>query len=294
MHKTTLNLAAIVAAALLAACGGGSDDAITPADNGNRNAGNVTPSPNNGGNTGTRSGRILVPAPAQPTAAETAAFDARKAGSQQAEIIGGNVFRPITITVNNRPFIKSERRGSGYVSIHDYRSLPSGYASLSGVATDDSGSTTVNVRSYQGFRSGVAATYNGNEFLTIERYGAITPESAVPRAGRATYTGIAFDQGERGTFTYNVDFGARRGSGNVRNMARYGGGITLAEAPFHTYTRQDGSISTDISGYASGLLDDYQYLLSFYGNRAEEIAGFVAGEELEAIGLHGTRGAITE
>ncbi len=30
MHKTTLNLAALIAAALLSACGGGSDDAITP------------------------------------------------------------------------------------------------------------------------------------------------------------------------------------------------------------------------------------------------------------------------
>ena len=36
------------------------------------------------------------------------------------------------------------------------------------------------------------------------------------------------------------------------------------------------------------------YILGFFGNRAEEIAGQATSSKQEAIGFHGTRGAITE
>ena len=39
---------------------------------------------------------------------------------------------------------------------------------------------------------------------------------------------------------------------------------------------------------------EMDYILGFFGNRAEEIAGQATSSKQEAIGFHGTRGAITE
>lgn len=297
MHKTTLNLAALIAAALLSACGGGSDDAITPADNGNRNAGNVSPTSNNGGNADTRSGRILVPAPTQPTAAETAAFNKRKVGREEANIIT-SVFRLYSINANGHTLMRAISSGRIGVTQNDFSSLPSGFASISGTATED-GTTNVpvSIRSYQGFRSGVAMFYNttnNNTVLFASPYGVYTPTAAIPAAGKATYTGIAFDHSERGSLTYNVDFGAKRGSGRIDGLSRYGD-ITLERAAFDRTKAMDGSAYTYIQGDAStsrgGEMD---YILGFFGNRAEEIAGQATSSKQEAIGFHGTRGAITE
>ena len=297
MHKTTLNLAALIAAALLTACGGGSDDAITPADNGDRNASNVNPTPNNGGNAGTRSGKILVPAPTQPTAAETAAFNKRKVGREEANIIT-SVFRLYSISANGHTLMRAISSGRIGVTQNDFSSLPSGFASISGTATED-GTTNVpvSIRSYQGFRSGVAMFYNttnNNTVLFASPYGVYTPTAAIPAAGKATYSGTAFDHSERGSLTYNVDFGAKRGSGRIDGLSRYGD-ITLERAAFDRTKAMDGSAYTYIQGDAStsrgGEMD---YILGFFGNRAEEIAGQATSSKQEAIGFHGTRGAITE
>ena len=96
MHKTTLNLAAIIAAALLTACDGGSDDAI-------------------------------VPAPAQPTATETAAFDASKQFRTDMIILDGEDYPPLTINANGRTLVRAYgNKGSAFVE-GDLRSLPSGF-----------------------------------------------------------------------------------------------------------------------------------------------------------------------
>lgn len=297
MHKTTLNLAALIAAALLTACGGGSDDAITPADNGNRNAGNVTPTPNNGGNTGTRNGKILIPAPAQPTAAETAAFNTGKQFRTEAVVLVSDGFRPYTINANGRTLVRAYKNGDTGLLEGDFRSLPSGFSSITGTGTESGSSTTMpaSIRSYQGFRSGVTIVYNTNDVSVVYLpYGIHTPPVTIPTAGKATYTGTAFDRNERGGLTYNVDFGAKSGEGRIDGLSRYGN-ITLAKSNFGTRQMLDGNTATGIAGTASTTDGDrFAYSLGFYGDHAEEISGFAVNNSLEGIGLHGTRGAITE
>lgn len=295
MHKTTLNLAAIIAAALLTACGGGSDDAITPADNGNRNAGNVTPTPNNGGNADTRSGKILVPAPTQPTAAETAAFNTSKKFTEKVTILSNDPLRPYTISANGQSLIRLSGSNSNAIAERDFRSLPSGFASNSGTYTDSYGSQPVSIRSYQGFRTGVVTVYDSrNKLLSVIPYGAITLPVAIPTAGKATYTGTAFDQTGRGSLTYNVDFGAKSGEGHINGLSRYGN-ITLAKSNLGTEQMLNGNTVTGIKGTASAAYGDrFTYYLGFYGGHAEEISGYAVNNTPEGIGFHGTRGAITE
>lgn len=298
MYKTTLNLAALIAAALLTACGGGSDDAITPADNGNRNAGNVTPTPNNGGNAGTRSGKILVPAPAQPTAAETTSFNISKMRSEKVVFSEIEPTHSYTIkNANGQTLIFATGNRSNPVALKDFRSLPSGFSSSSGTYTEAgvAGSLPVSIRSYQGFRSGVVATYAyNNDPITAIPYGVTTPPAAIPNAGRATYTGPAFDRTGRGSLTYNVDFGARRGAGYIDGFSRYGR-ITLGESGFEEQQGHHGDTITGINGKGSAAnSDSFVYALNFYGDRAEEIAGIAVSDTLEKLGFHGTRGAITE
>ena len=54
-------------------------------------------------------------------------------------------------------------------------------------------------------------TTNNNTVLFASPYGVYTPTAAIPAAGKATYTGIAFDHSERGNFTpvtgSNLDYG---------------------------------------------------------------------------------------
>ena len=153
----------------------------------------------------------------------------------------------------------------------------------------------VTVRSYQGFRSGVVTAYHKVAAPHATAYGVHTPPVSLPNAGKATYTGIAFDATTSGNFVYNVDFGAKTGQGRIENM-RYGKGlITLDKAPFQQERRLDGSITTKLEGTGvNKAWGDFKYRLDFYGNQAEEIAGYALRSGVDAIGLHGTRGAITQ
>ena len=270
MQKTTLNLAALISAALLTACGGSSDGAAANA---------------------------LVPAPSEPNAAETAAFNASKQRREKINILNDGDWQPYSTSVNGRPLLHTSGDRSNAVMEYDFRSLPAGFAAYNGTYTDRDGSLPVKVRSYQGFRSGVVATYhNGNRFQDFMAYGVETPPAAIPAAGRATYNGTAFDSNERGSFTYHVDFAAKTGQGHIDGLNKYKyGDITLAAGKITQEKQLDGSSETLIKGKASAATgSSFDYSLTFYGNRAEEIAGYAINNEWEGITLHGTRGAITE
>ena len=269
MQKTTLNLAAIISAALLTACGGSSDGAAANA---------------------------LVPAPTVPNAAETAAFNASKQRREKTSVVGD--WQPYSLSANGHIIYRSTGSRSNAVVEYDFRSLPAGFAAYNGIYTDRDGSLPVKVRSYQGFRSGVAAAYfEDNRTGYIEEYGVSTPPAALPAAGRATYNGIAFDHSERGKFTYHVDFAAKTGQGHIDGLNKYKyGTIALAAGKITQEKQLDGSSETLIKGKASAATgSNLDYALTFFGNRAEEIAGYaVNGDTVEGIALHGTRGAITE
>lgn len=272
MQKTALNLAALISAALLTACGGSSDGAAANA---------------------------LVPAPTEPNAAETAAFHASKQHREKLNIVGDGDWQPSSISVNGRPLWRDSGDRSNAVTENDFSSLPAGFAAYNGTHTDRDGSLPVKVRSYQGFRSGVVAAYfNGNnKFAGIDAYGVGTPPAALPAAGRATYHGTAFDHSDRGSFTYHVDFAAKTGQGHIDGLNKYKyGDITLAAGKITQETQLDGSNEALIRGKASAATgSSFDYALTFYGNRAEEIAGYAINDDtFEGIAMHGTRGAITE
>lgn len=270
MQKTTLNLAAIISAALLTACGGSSDGAAANA---------------------------LVPAPTEPNAAETAAFHASKQHRQNSNVIGNGDWRPFSLSANGHIIYRSTGSRSNPVAEYDFRSLPAGFAAYNGTYTDRDVSLPVKVRSYQGFRSGVVATYyNGNQFSNLTPYGVGTPPAAIPAAGRATYHGTAFDHSDRGSFTYHVDFAAKTGQGHIDDLNKYKyGTIALAAGKITQEKQLDGSSETLIKGKASAATgSSFDYALTFFGNRAEEIAGYAANDKQEGFALHGTRGAITE
>ena len=270
MQKTTLNLAAIISAALLTACGGSSDGAAANA---------------------------LVPAPSEPNAAETAAFNASKQHRERFDVVGNDDWQPYSISVNGRPLLHTSGDRSNAFEEYDFRSLPAGFAAYNGTYINRDRSLTVKVRSYQGFRSGVVATYqNGNQFSELTPYGVNTPAAAIPAAGRATYHGTAFDGNERGSLTYHVDFAAKTGQGHIDGLNKYKyGDITLAEGKFSQDKLLNGDTQTWIGSKASAATgSSFDYALAFYGNRAEEIAGYAINDEQEGFAMHGTRGAITE
>ena len=270
MQKTTLNLAAIISAALLTACGGSSDGAAANA---------------------------LVPAPTEPNAAEVEAFHASKQRRERFDVVGNGDWQPSSTSVNGRALWHTSGDRSNAVTEYDLRSLPAGFAAYNGTYTNRDGSRPVKVRSYQGFRSGVVAAYhNGNVFTEITPYGVVTPLAAIPAAGKATYHGTAFDSNERGSLTYHVDFAAKTGQGHIDGLNKYKyGDITLAEGKFSQDKRLNGDTQTWIGSKASAATgSSFDYALAFYGNSAEEIAGYAINDEQEGFAMHGTRGAITE
>ena len=270
MQKTALNLAAIISAALLTACGGSSDETVA---------------------------NTLIPAPSEPNAAETAAFNASKQHREKTDVVGNGDWQPYSTSVNGRPLLRASGDGSNAIVEYDFSSLPAGFAAYNGTYTDRDRSLPLKVRSYQGFRSGMFATYqNENVFLDLVEYGVKTPPAAIPAAGRATYNGIAFDHSERGKFTYHVDFAAKTGQGHIDGLNKYKyGDIALAAGKFTQEKQPDGRSETLIKGKASAATgSSFDYSLTFYGNRAEEIAGYAINDEWEGLALHGTRGAITE
>ena len=269
MQKTTLNLAALISAALLTACGGSSDETVANA---------------------------LVPAPTEPNAAETAAFHASKQHREKTNVVNDGDWQPSSTSVNGRALWHTSGDRSNAVAEYDFRSLPAGFAAYNGTYTDRYGSLPVKMRSYQGFRSGVAAAYfENNRTGYIEEYGVSTPPAALPAAGRATYHGTAFDSNERGSLTYHVDFGAKTGQGHIDGLKYKYGDIALAAGKITQEKQLDGSSETLIKGKASAATgSSFDYGLFFFGNRAEEIAGYAINDEREGIALHGTRGAITE
>lgn len=309
MQKTTLNFAAVIAAALLTACGGHDNGStgttLPPADiNGSKvsTSGNTHRTPDNQGSTNPGQQnpgggkKVLHPAPTRPSAAEMAAFNARKTGREKVEGVGhGTTIREHTISVNGHNLIRVMRSGNGYVGEVDFRSLPSGFASYSGTDTDSKGSTKVTVRSYQGFRSGIVAAFDEkNRVVNITPYRDGTPAATMPAAGKATYTGVAFDSIDRGNLAYNVDFGTRTGEGRIEGLSRYGN-ITLASGKFEQARALDGSTYTAIRDKAQAANgSSLAYTLGFNGRLAEEITGYAVNNDLEGVAFHGTRGAITE
>jgi lipoprotein GNA1870 len=191
-------------------------------------------------------------------------------------------------------------------------SVPSGFAEFPAQMTMNSkngrGTTeNVTVRSYQGFHSGVFAI-NPPSGGVLSRLGVaesglpyFNPTQNLPSAGKATYTGRAFDTNAAhdATLRYTIDFGARRGSGEI-SASRGLGRMTLHDAPITRFTANDSEFGTmpayGIKGSRTldGSKASGSYALGIAGPNAEEIVGWADIDDDYELSLHGTRGEISK
>ena len=145
------------------------------------------------------------------------------------------------------------------------------------------------------------AQTNRNGFITYQSMtpnitikGLLTKANEIPTLGTATYSGKAFisdknpllasTQGlyEEGLLSYDVNFKNRTGAGSITGLG-------------DTVELQQGAISgTGINSTAQQGFRNGNYLLDFYGKKAEEIAGKVIFDGKDTIGFGGTRGEISK
>ena len=138
------------------------------------------------------------------------------------------------------------------------------------------------------------AIFNDYRDATINIRGLKTEVNALPTLGSATYNGKAFngtykpgDGWERGSLiegrlSYTVDFTDRTGSGSITGL---GDNVEL---------QQGAILGTGISAIAKQGYKNGNYLLGFYGKKAEEVAGKVVFDGKDTIGFGGTRGEISK
>ena len=250
-------------ACLLTACGGSDDDGMgNPAD--------------------------------RPSASEQQAFEASKVGAES--LVGTDGSRSnddrYRVSIGNTTLVETD----GKTGRHDYRSLPAGFSSQAATVTFpayNNASIPATMRSYQGFRSGVVVTYYQGGPL-IDTYGVKTAAAQLPQSGSATYNGTAFDRNDRGTLSYQVDFGARTGEGRIEGLGHYGT-ITLARGNFQTVKQLEDGAAGIVGTASAKYTGSLPYEVVFYGHGAEEIAGGVMNDaKNDYIGFHGTRGEISQ
>jgi len=141
-------------------------------------------------------------------------------------------------------------------------------------------------------RNGFITSQSMTPNITIK--GLLTKLDAIPALGTATYSGKAFSSDknpllsstlglyEEGVLSYGVNFKDRTGSGTITGLG-------------DTVNLQQGAISgTGISAVAQQGFKDGNYLLDFYGKKAEEIAGKVVFDGKDTIGFGGTRGEVSK
>ena len=270
-------LTTIATLSLLAACGGGGSDDNPPADRPDGNAQN--------GKT-----YFMPDTDSEP--------DSDNAWSG---------FSGYTLSRNGNTFV--DGRFDKGVTVNT-ASIPAGFAEFPAQMTinskNDRGTTeNVTVRSYQGFHA-VNFAIKGPAGGLVNRLGVnesglqyFDPTKILPTAGKATYNGRAFDTdpAHDATLRYTIDFGSRRGSGEI-TASRGLGRMTLHESSIGHYGA-DSSLFGTIPMYGihgmrtiDGNNTPGSYALAIAGPNAEEIVGYADIDDDRELSLHGSRGAI--
>ena len=143
------------------------------------------------------------------------------------------------------------------------------------------------------YNNQTGAIFTDERDSNIAIRGLKTTSDTIPTLGNATYIGKAFngtynsnfredDTIIEGRLNYNVNFKGRTGTGSITGLG-------------DTVDLQQGTISgTGISAIAKQGYKNGNYLLDFYGKKAEEIAGKVVFDGKDTIGFGGTRGEISK
>lgn len=196
----------------------------------------------------------------------------------------------------------------------DFATLPHGFAhTANGVFTTESQNGSVRsdnlpIRSYRGNYSGIFVTGGLNntfpEQPAAHRAGGFTGRFVnetdafdLPTQGIFTYNGMAFNNNPAhdAAFTYHIDYGQRRGSGEIAAASAHGRYI-LEESRIgyqfgifgddaDAYGVKNGKVTADGASFG-------QYSLSIAGPAAEEIVGIVKrndNPDANELLLHGTR-----
>ena len=123
---------------------------------------------------------------------------------------------------------------------------------------------------------------NDEDYLTIKG----TPTEVLPTAGKATYSGAAFDGQNQGVLSYSVDFKERTGEGNITGL---GEKVVLNKGNITNINHNNKIDGSHLQGYGiQGSSNKGNYELGFFGANAEEIVGAVT-EGTNSIGFAGSR-----
>ncbi len=124
---------------------------------------------------------------------------------------------------------------------------------------------------------------NDENYLTIKG----TPTEALPTAGKATYSGAAFDGQNQGVLSYSVDFKERTGEGNITGL---GETVVLNKGSITHIDHNNEIDGSHLQGYGiKGSSNKGAYGLGFFGANAEEIVGTVGDSKNDKIGFAGSR-----
>ena len=246
--KAHLLIALVASPLLLSACGGGGDDDPT------------TP----------------------PERIEVKYSDAKPYGGMEN-------YRNVTLKDKNQTDIAVLDRASNRLS-YEHAALPFGLNEMKGQLSTIAGdnkqaSEDVTIRSYRGYYASVLET---SQLKTVFhethhqkgtngfRISFIIPTDFLPMNAIYTYKGKAFNSipANDAALTYTIDYGKRRGSGEISAAGEHGK-IILEEAPIRYYS----GLIAGTSGYGvkDGAAKDSAgtgiYVLGIAGENAEEIIG---------------------
>ena len=134
--------------------------------------------------------------------------------------------------------------------------------------------------SIQGPEVNETESISNEDYLTIKG----TPTKTLPAAGKATYSGAAFDGKKQGVLNYSVDFNEKTGEGNITGL---GEKVILNKGSITHIDHNNEIDGSRLEGHGiKGSSNKGDYALGFFGANAEEIVGTVNDGE---IGFAGSR-----
>jgi lipoprotein GNA1870 C like protein len=295
VKQITLGSSTLALAVLLTACGGSSSSGVqkpTPLVANTNNSGNHGAT-NHGNHGATNPSTTVSYAFLKDNAIEEAEDYVREKDGVVPKITG------YTLSVDGKA-------QDGGIDLSKY---PKGYSTLNiketvtGEVKGKSGSITTDSVAYLfqqeyssviGFHNkNVTTVLNGHQETKpvneIDFLGRGTPTEKLPTTGKFNYLGsgkVGLQSGaQEVNFNYNVDFGAKTGSGRLGNITLSEGKIKAVK---HDDNIGDGLTTQFIEGRATDGSLNGEYGLGFYGPNADEIVGAVGlGDKNDVIGVFG-------